>query len=49
MMDQFVTNNLQEIAFVADGKNNSHAMSQPRNNNEEIINGFDNITYSKCK
>ncbi|KAK0167905.1 hypothetical protein PV327_001760 [Microctonus hyperodae] len=47
MMDRFVTNNLQRVAFVADGKNNSHAMSQNRTTSEEIINAFDNITYSK--
>lgn len=49
LMEQFVVRNLQETAFVADAKNNSHAMNAPVGSPKEVSAIFDSISYSKGK
>ncbi|KAK0169462.1 hypothetical protein PV328_012015, partial [Microctonus aethiopoides] len=47
MMERFVTETVQSRAFLVDGDLDSHPMEQIRNSPDDIMNGFDGITYAK--
>ncbi|XP_043289617.1 aminopeptidase N-like [Venturia canescens] len=48
VMDQFVTENLQEIAFTADDNKTQHSMDVPVSDPVQIYSIFDSISYSKA-
>ena len=48
-MDQFVINNLQETAFMADDNETQHAMNAKVFSPSQISEIFDSISYGKGK
>lgn len=48
MMERFVTGIIQSGAFLIDDALDSHPIEQIRRSPDDLMNGFDGITYAKC-